>query len=281
MTFGSDVQGENNGVRYVVRAWGPHRTSWLVDWGWLDRQPGDENDLIKSDLRELRRRTLDYVFPVVGPDGRSIENPLGKRELRARLGCIDSNHLPFKVHHFLRSLPHEWVYSEKTPRIRAIRGDHQLTPDTRYRMNIVETNARSGESYEGGLWQWGVYVYPFYDELLQAIAGEPQRPGSWYVTNDCLAQGRTYLEQVVNFGPSVVVDEATGQKKTRWGPRNGRVPIDFWDCEVYAMVAAEMVVGDLGWDPVKWETRYLPAPAGTQKTNQRRRARADDDLDVR
>lgn len=282
LTFGSDVQGENNGVRYVIRAWGPHRTSWLVDWGWLDRKPGDENDLVKSDLAELRRRTLDLSFPVLDAGGHSAKNPLGRRELSTRLGCIDSNHLPFKVHHFLRSLPHAWVYDETTPRIRAIRGDHQLNPDTRYRMNVVETNARSGESYEGGLLQWGVYVYPFYDELLQALAGEPGRPGSFYVTRDAIEQGRNYLEQLVNFGPTIVVDEATGQKKTRWGPRNNRIPIDFWDCEIYALTAAEMVVGDLGWDPVKWEARYLkPAVKSPEQRTQRRRARADDDLDVR
>jgi hypothetical protein len=273
LTAGADVQGENKGVRYVIRAWGPHRTSWLVDWGWIEREPGDENALVKSDLLALGRRVLEARFPVIGPDGKPATNPLGRGELTNRLLCCDSNFLPHKVHRWLRSLPEEWVYSE-TPRVRAIRGDHQLNPETRWRKNVVESSARnSDEVYEGGLWQWGVYVYPFYDELLQAIQGDRDRDGSWYVTSDCLAQGRAYLEQVVNFGPRVVVDDKTGLKKTIWQPINGRVPIDFWDCEIYAWVAAEMTVGDLGWDPEKWAIWRDQRTAITQaQVTKRRRA---------
>lgn len=252
LTAGGDVQGENNGVRYTIRAWAPGRTSWQVDWGWIDREPGDENSLVKSDLRELQRRVLDRKFQVVDANGNPTANPLGHKELSVRLLCIDSNHLPFKVHHWLRSMPSEWVYGE-TPRVRAIRGDHTLNPETRWRMNVVEANSRTNEPYEGGLQQWGIYVYPFYDELLQALAGEANRLGSWHVTADCLAQGKMYLEQMVNFGPTTVADPATGIKKTYWGPRSGRVPVDFWDCEVYDLVAAYMTVGDLGWDVAKWE----------------------------
>ncbi len=280
LTSGADVQGENNGVRYTIRAWAPGRTSWLVDWGWIERQPGDENDIVKSDLRELGRRVLETRFPVVDVNGEPTVNPLGHSTLGVRLLCIDSNHLPFKVHHWLRSLPEDWVYGE-TPRVRAIRGDHKLNPDTRWRMNIVETNTRSGETYEGGLWQWGVYVYPFYDELLQALAGEAGRVGSWHVTADCLQLGKIYLEQIVNFGPTTVIDKDTGTKKTHWGPRSNRIPVDFWDTEIYDLVAAYMTVGDLGWDPRKWEEWRDRRAAAVEQITRRRTYAPTESLDAR
>jgi hypothetical protein len=31
------------------------------------------------------------------------------------------------------------------------------------------------------------------------------------------------------------------------------VPVDLWDCEVYSMAMAEMVVGNMGWEAAAWE----------------------------
>lgn len=278
LTAGADVQGENNGVRYAVRAWGPERTSWLVDWGWIDREEGDDAALVKSDLVKLEAAILRRTFPIAG-EAKSV---WGRRDMRVKLLCVDSNHLPMKVHAWLRSLPAEWVYSE-TPRVRAIRGDHQLRPETRWRYHLVESNTRTGEKYEGGLPQWGIYVYPFYDELTGALSAEPGKPGAWYVTADALTLGKNYLEQVVNFGRSIKFDDKTGQKKAVWGPINGRVPIDFWDCEIYDLVAAQMVVGDLGWSPQAWEQHLRsrrgqgPGASGQEPV----RPQNDDDLGAR
>lgn len=264
LTAGVDVQGENNGVRYVVRGWAPGRTSWLIDWGWIDRTPGDEAELVKSDLRKLSDLILDSSFPVIDGVGVSAENPLGKRAVGVRLLNIDSNHLPIKVHRWMRSLPEAWAVGDRA-RVRAVRGDHQINGDLRYRPRELERVVRSGEEYEGGMVQWGIYVYPYYDEQLQSISSEPGRDGSWYVTADCLTQGKSYLEQVVNFAPQTVVDDKTGARKTLWGPRNNRIPVDFWDCEIYALAAAEMVIGDLGWSRESWEQWRTASQPGKPK----------------
>ena len=87
------------------------------------------------------------------------------------------------------------------------------------------------------------------------------------MTADCLTQGKSYLEQVVNFAPQTIVDEKTGARKTLWGPRNGRVPVDFWDCEIYALAAAEMVIGELGWSREAWEQWKISAQPARQKVN--------------
>lgn len=259
LTAGIDKQGENNGSRYVIRGWAPGRTSWLIDWGWVERVPGDETDLILSDLRGMQSRVFDDSFSVVDRDNRVAKNPLGKSSLKVRLGCIDTKHLPAQIHRWMRSLPENWLdrlegKKLQPGRVRAIHGDHRPNKsDLRYRHSLVETNSRTGEKYEGGLHLWALYVYPYYSDLTELLAGEPGHAGSWYVTADALSQGRDYLEQVVNFGYSVKYDPRKG-KKGEWGPRTNRVPNDFWDCEIYAMAAAEMVVGDLGWNEEAWSS---------------------------
>lgn len=246
LTASVDVQGENKGVRCVVRAWGPNWTSWLVDWFWLERDPGDEGDIVKSDMVKMQRELLEREWPIHG-NGVSV---YGRPAMGVRLLVIDSNFLPMKVHNWMRSLPTSWTSGE-TPRVRAIRGDHTLNPETRWRKNVVETNTRTGEVYEGGLEQWGIYIYAFYEELTEKLQTMAGRAGAWHVTSDTYTQGRPYLEQVVNFGSKITVKD--GKKKLEWGPITGRIPHDFWDCEIYVMVAAQMLLGNLGWDADEWQ----------------------------
>lgn len=141
LTAGIDVQGENNGVRYVIRGWAPGRTSWLVDWGWVDRKPGDEADIVKSDMVEMERLVLQSAFPIVDDENKPAVSPFGRREMRVKLANIDSNHLPKKVHDWLRSLPETWVDRQVGEQIlcgraRAIRGDHTLSRDVRFRVSV-------------------------------------------------------------------------------------------------------------------------------------------------
>ncbi len=280
LTAGVDKQGENNGTRYVIRAWGPGRTSWLIDWGWLQRDPTDTGPIL-SDLMTLERRVFVSDFPVVNKDNESSVNPLRKQRVRVRLGCVDTNHLPMQIHRWMRQLPEEWVDRMKGERlipgrVRNIRGDHNVRPDVRFRHNLVENNARTGEKYEDGLHLWGVCVYPYYSELTDSISGEPGHVGSWYVTSDCLAKGREYLEQVTNFHYAITYDPRKG-KKGSWGPRSGRIPVDFWDCEIYATVAAEMVVGNMGWEADAWESWKRSTSAKQQNKDRRRRKPGDVD----
>jgi phage terminase large subunit GpA-like protein len=252
LAAGCDMQAENNGIRVAVRGWAPGRTSWLVDWRWIERDPGDDNALVPSDLVKLTKEVLEQRYPVVDREGRPAVNPLGRRDLAVKLLTIDVGHLPRKVHGWLKSLPESWVLGD-VPRVRAIRGDHQLNPETRWQRSEWEQNVRTGEAYEGGLTVWRLYIYQFYDVLTQLLCAEPGKAGGWHVTADALNLGKAYLEQVVNFGRSVKLDEKSGVKKAVWGPLNHRVPVDFWDCEIYGLVAAEMVVGDLGWEAAAWE----------------------------
>jgi phage terminase large subunit GpA-like protein len=275
LTAGVDVQGDTNGVRYVVRAWAPNCTSWLVDWGRIDRLPGDENDLIRSDLRQLGQLVLGRQFPTF--EGQL--NVWNRRELTVKLLNIDTGHVPLKVHHWMRSLPEEWI-DDSRPGVcvRAIRGDHEppKAGEKFWRYNRLEAKSRSDEEYEGGMGQWRVYVYPFYEELLEKLSGQPHQPGSWHVTADCLTQGRSYLEQVCNFGPKQVTNK-DGRHATLWSAVNGRIDVDFWDCEIYALVAAQMCVGSLGWNPEAWDNwrKQVMGPKPQEVAARRRRQMED------
>ena len=280
LTAGIDKQGDNNGSRYVIRGWAPNRTSYLVDWGWVSRDEFDEGPIL-GDLLEVEKRVLASDFACVTRDNEASLNPLGRSRLRVRLANIDTNHLPRQIHRWMRQLAPNWLdrlrdpnrpLSESNPllpgRLRAVRGDRHVRPDVRFRHNLVETHARSGEKYEGGLHQWGICVYPYYQEQLDCISTTSVgHDGSWYVTSDALALGKEYLQQLTNFHYATTFDKRRG-RRSAWVPRVASIPVDFWDCEIYAAVAAEMVVGDMGWSEDAWEIWR------GQSTKQQKRSRS-------
>jgi hypothetical protein len=227
-----------------------------VDWRWLERDAGDDNRLVTSDLEKVTREVLGRKYPVVDREGRPAQTPLGRKELGVKLLGIDVGHLPRVINAWLKTLPESWTLDDgvNVPRVRPLRGDHQLSPDIRYQVAQWEQNVRTGEAYEdGGMTVWRVNVYSYYDVLTQLLCAEPHQVGGWHVTADCYTNGRAYLEQVCNFTKHVKVDPDTGQKKTVWAPRHARVPVDFWDTEIGCLVAAEMCLGNLGWDLPAWE----------------------------
>lgn len=264
LTCGVDVQDDV--VYYSVRGWAPGCTSWLVDWGFFEREAGDENELVKSDLAKLTQ-LLNRRFKVVDDEG-PASNPLGRQTMTIRLLNIDSNHRTMDVHNWIHSLPESLTRGPRA-RVRAVRGDAKVDPTVRYRKHTLEQNTRTGEPYEGGLEQWGIYVYHFYQDLAERLAGAPNQSGSWHVTRDAVVAGKNYLQQVTNFHRVVKVDERTGKKKGVWEPRSGTIDVDYWDTEIYSMVASHMVVGDLGWDAAAWEKQWK------RKHKPKRRQRAD------
>lgn len=270
LTAGIDVQGDNSGCRYVIRGWGPGKTSWLVQWGWIERGEHGANDLLRSDLVEAGKQVLEQSFPVFGGGA----SPLGPSSLRVRMSCCDSGHEPKKVHDWLRSLPQEWVIGEGTERIRAVKGGR--VDGARYQRSEVERNVRTGEEYEGGMVVWRLAVAEHYPEFHDRLFSDPGKPGAWYVTSDCVTLGKSYLQQVCNLERRVELDR-NGRRKIVWAARDHRIPIDFADAEVYADFAAEMVVGDMGWSPAAWdEWRASRAAALNNKNTERREVRGDD-----
>lgn len=271
LTAGMDVQGDASGCRYVVRAWAPGKTSWLVDWGWIERQ-GDELDagqIVRADLNLAGEQILNTAWPIHGAS-RGLRSPLGFAELSVRLLNVDSNHMPLKVHQWMRSLPEAWVLGDGAERVRAIRGDSRLGA-VRFQRSEIEKNVRTGEEYEGGMTVWRLSVADLYPDFTERLFAPPGKAGSWHVTSDCLTLGKSYLQQVCNLERRIKIDLKTGQRKIEWGPRHHSTPVDFCDCEIYAEFAAEMVVGDMGWSVEAWEVWRQRRQSRTQSESVSRR----------
>lgn len=250
LTAAADVQADR--VYWVVRAWGDRATSWLVDWGQIKREAGDdrmdESGLVASDLAQLVPRVLEQRFPVDGV------NPLGRAELRVRVLGVDAGHRTTDVHQFVRSQP--------GGRVRALHGDDKVDPAAGYRMNLVEKNARTGKPYEGGLELWGIYVALYKEDLASRFQGEVNQPGAFRFPRGVIDEpdGVDYLRQLVNEGP-VLVTLPSGRQVVKWQTRDRSLGEHYWDCEVYGRCLADMVTGGQ-WDADRWRKPAEQAAGG-------------------
>lgn len=255
LTAGCDVQADE--VFWIVRGWGPWRTSWLIDFGRCRRSvdtdaAGRPYAVINSDLAALDGTVIGRAFPMQGGD-----NPWGRSQLMPTLTGVDSNYRPLDVHEFVRF---------KDPdEVRCIRGDDAVGGVAKFRPQLVERNTRTGEPYEGGMIQWGIYVSGYKDDLAPRLLGTPHEIGSFHLLPgmDQTPLGRLYLKQMVN---EEKLEQPNGKKA--WKLRSNYLRKDFRDCEIYAAALADMVVGDIGWEESAW-LEYLAArlAGDDQQTN--------------
>lgn len=256
LTASCDVQEDE--VYCVVRGWGNQKTSWLIDWWVLDREAGDEPELVKSDLRQLNKVVLDAWFPVVGT------NPRGRTKLQVALLGIDAKYRILDVHN--------WIRSHGSPaRIRAVQGDGSMR-DERYKESVVTESKRkdkkTGErtKYEGGLRLWSINSLAYRRDLANRFHAPADQPGAWLLPAAIAEQGRHYLQQLVNE-PPIVERGKDGRSKLVFRERDSTIGHDFWDCEVNGCSLADMLVdqldGEPGWDASKWsKTDARPARHG-------------------
>lgn len=254
LTAGGDVQ--DDGVYCSVRGWGDAKTSWGVDWYYFERQPGDENDLVKSDLAQIESTILDRMFSVSGGEGR---NPRGRNVLGVAMLCIDANHRTEDLHNWWLSLP-----EIKRKRVRLIKGESTVKPEQMYRLSIVQHPDRDKtRTYKGGLNLWLLNHDVFGIDLVSRFRSDPQKPGAWFVTSDCLDCGQFYLKQVVNE-ELIPIRQPDGRYKYGWAQRSAITGHDYKDTEVYSMAAAQMVVDAMPGRP-GWDARDWPRPVATKQ----------------
>lgn len=249
LTASVDVQERE--LYAVVRGWGDRQSSWLVDWWSIDRREGDEADVIKSDLARLDELVMDAWFPVLG------KNPRGRERLQVALLGIDANYRTLDVHEWIRS-------HDKSPRIRAIRGDGTMPDTQRYKMNVVKESRREKDDgsgpvvYQGGMDLWSIAVNPFRLWLVDKFRGldSHTKPGAWLLPANVLTTGAHYLKQVVNEPPKYIKGK-DGRPRLVWEEEDQHLGHDYWDCEVNGVALAQMVVdqlkGNPGWDATKWD----------------------------
>lgn len=243
ITCSCDVQGGDDPRAYwIVRGWGPWKTSWLIDWG-VKRPRMNELGITErnSDLAQLAEVLMKRYTVIGGP------NALGKVLLVVRVQGVDTNYRMHDIHDYLKS--------QDADRVRALRGDHSVERAERYRMTKVERSARDGKPYPGGLELWGIATQAYREALWEMLAGEVDQPGAWYLPEDVIeAEGKDYLQQVCNKFPKTT-RRPSGKLVKEWLMRSKLLGDHYFDCEVMALALADMVVGALGWDPADWPWR--------------------------
>jgi len=257
LTSDSDVQLDRSYCG--IRAWGPKRTSWLVDFECFPRgdstTPKDHSDgIVAPDLAQVEVFSLLSSFPIAGGGA----NPLGQNQLKTRLLGIDTNYRMFDVHDFVRAMR-----QRHGDRVRAVRGDESVGRDQLFRSTNVEQNQRTGKPYPGGLQLWGIYVNAFREQLVELFSASPTQPGAWLLTADVVQTLENYLRQLVNQ-PPVKEILPSGKEVTLWKTRDKAVGEHAWDIEVIQLALAHMVTGG-DWDLEKLvskQTAKPPAGAG-------------------
>lgn len=241
LTSGCDVQDEL--VYWIVVGWAPGRTPHVVDFGEIYKLQGsdlfssmiseDEQDiLLSSDLAKLSPTVLETQWPVIGV------SPFGKDRMAVRLVNCDTNHRTREVHDLWAKL--------KSDRFRCVRGDDSVKPKEKYRMSVVERNTRTGEVYrEGGLRLWHIYRTLYQDAITQRLQlDSPSQPSAFRFPSDIVTRGKKLLRQFSNVRKN---------RKGYYEIINGAIGKDYRDCFGYAEAAADMVVGQMGWDAKDWE----------------------------
>jgi hypothetical protein len=170
---------------------------------------------------------------------------------------------------------HHWIAAhKKTPRIRAVQGDGDLT-DQRYKANTVYESRRAKKTdgkktqYEGGLELWSIASTIYRRDLAGRFRAPADKPGAWLLPANVLETGKHYLQQCVNEPPTMVKAK-DGRPKLVFKERDAHLGHDYWDCEVNGSCLADMLVDQLpgapGWDSRKWARGDKPARPKAPKT---------------
>jgi phage terminase large subunit GpA-like protein len=231
LTAGADVGPDY--CRWVVRAFGEGSTSWLVDWGTTRSRPdADGAQSRTSHLDQLAQEILHRDWQLVD------RNPLGEDRLRVRLLAVDCGYKPSLIHGWARKQPGDRVYT--------VAGRADLKSGDFYRCNTVEKDARTGKPYPGGMRRWEINRALYNADVADRWRQPLDEAGAWWLTAAPLDEAEPYLRELVNEAPTRV-KHRTGRDVIEWAKVDSNTPNHWWDCEVYARAAADMVTGG-DWD---------------------------------
>lgn len=206
LTAGADVQ--KDAIYYTIRGWGANERSWLIQAGRVDTWQALENLVMLASYR----RVLDGDT------------------LQVRLALIDSQgHRTDQVD--------AWA-SRWTDRVRTIAGRRAAKVGTVSPFWAMP-NERDFEGRPVGGKRWFVDTTYFKNKLHRLQHTQPADPGRWALHRN---PSEAYLSQVSNEHRVLEVNKKTGQQSYVWKerPGSGR-QTHWWDCEVYALAAAEML----------------------------------------
>ncbi len=189
----------------IVRAFGPHPESWLI------------REEIVTTWEEVEDITINTKYPSVvdGVDPFDI-----------RLVAVDTGYRTSEAYDFVR---------KNYQRARAVKGKDQLT-GVPYKVTKLDKYP-SGVPIPGGLMLWLLDTTYFKDKISHLV-----KPGDtgckWNLYENPSEQ---YFAQFCAEHKILKRDKKKGTTHELWEPIRSTAANHFWDAEIYAMAAAEMV----------------------------------------
>jgi phage terminase large subunit GpA-like protein len=228
VTIGVDVQKQ--GIYFEVVAWGPGKTSWSIEYGYLEGVTDDDpaTGAVWAALDGLYERT----WPT--PSG-------------ARVPCdmlaIDAGYATQHVYSWARARARVMAVKGQDGWERAVLG--QPTP---------QTVSYRGRKVRRGVLLWPVYTWNLKSEFYAQLRKAPPRPGAeeWpagYCHYSTLHPDGFFQQQTAE---TLIEREVKGRLKQEW-KRSGEN--HYLDARVYAMAAFHRAARRLGVlynDPAAW-----------------------------
>jgi len=201
LVAGADLGGKD--VHYVVRACGASGRWHTVENGKLE------------DIDQLRAAVLERTFEDADPEAQPWE---------VRLLAIDSGYRTDEVYAFCQAYE---------PRARPVKGwDHRATP-------ISATSVeRDFTGKAGGLRLWHVDSSYYKDKLTAGFAAPLGSRSSWSVYHQPAAE---FLRHLTAEEKRLKRNKVTGQTRLEWERRPTGGPNHWFDAEVYAAAASDML----------------------------------------
>jgi len=232
------------GIYYVVRAYGPR----------------EESHLVREDIAESLPEAIENVLGIGYPFCTDIgePDPSGKTA-HVRLCCLDTSDNTDEMYEYCRG---------HAPQLRPIKGQDSIAGGSQFSVSYVDRDPVTGKPDKTGLALWRVDTNYFKTKVTR-LANTPQADSRWHLHSDVSEE---YLRQFCSEHKVIRRNRKTGKATEAWVPVPGQPKNHYFDCEVYAAAAADMLHVSLMKDPDNPEPRVYEA--GTPEERQRGAARA-------
>lgn len=203
LTAGVDVQKDY--FILTIRGWGVHEESWLIRACQLESWEDVVLALFKTDYPKKNGEPLEI-----------------------RMSCIDSGYRTDEVYEVCR----QW-----RDRARAIKGMETLG-GVPYRVTRIERAPRTGALIPGGISLYTIDTGMYKDKITRLLSASKGDPSKWHIFGD---PSDDYISQFCGEHKIIIRDRKHGRAREMWKPKLAGTKNHYWDAEVYAVAAADMM----------------------------------------
>jgi len=148
--------------------------------------------------------------------------------MMVRLACFDSAYRTDEVYDFCK----EW-----RDVARPIKGWDKLS-GAPYRVSKIDRNANTGKLLKRNVQLWHLDTNYFKSKISRLVSITPGENPKWHLHRD---PSDVYLKQFCGEHKIIDRNRKTGKPTEIWQKKKPSTRVDFWDAEVYATAAADML----------------------------------------